>query len=86
MTLAELRQRWIRIYKTIDREMEWRNKRYPVGDPERETELAEINLLLADTLALKDELKRRIKADEEAAIQASEQPRLLDAPRRNSYG
>lgn len=84
MTLVELRERWTRCWKAVDRELRWRNSRYPVGHAERDAEVGEVTQLLVDMTAIKNELKERIEAEQ--AKEEVRQPRLLDAPQRATYG
>lgn len=85
MTVRELKERWTRCYKAIDRELRQRERRYPVGDPERKGELDEVAQLMRDMTVIKNELKVRLEYEESVDAEPT-QPRLLDVPQRVKYG
>lgn len=79
MTSDELRAKFGVAYRIIQRERVMRDKVFREGHPEREEKLREMDRLLEVVTALKDELKARMAVD-------VTQARLLDVPRRESYG
>ena len=80
MTLSELKAKHAVAYKIIQRERKWRARVWPVGHPKHEAKLREMDRLLEVLGDLKDELKVRMERED------YRQPRLLDVPRRASYG
>lgn len=78
MTSNELRAKYNTAYRIIWRERKMREQVFREGDPRREEKLREMDRLLEIVTALKDELKQRMVE--------TEQPRLLDVPRRSQYG
>jgi len=79
MTKDELRAKFGVAYTIIERERRMWERVLVEGDPRRDEKLNEIDRLLEIVTELKDELKRRMEGE-------MEQPRLLDVPRRESYG
>ena len=80
MTVDELRAKYGVAYKIIERERKWRAHVFAPGTSRHDEKQREMDRLLEVMTDLKDELKQRLEREE------YRQPRLLDAPRRESYG
>lgn len=78
MTQDELRAQFGVLYKTLTRELRWRERVFPEGHPQREEKLREIKRALEIVDGWKDELK-------ELLPKSYEQPPLLDVPPRTQY-
>lgn len=78
MTPDELRAKYKTAYKIIARERRMREHVFAPGTRQRETKLAEMDLLLAIVTAFKDELKEHVG-------NAPEQATLIDMPQRVEY-
>lgn len=73
MTQDELRTKYNAAYRIVIRERAMRNAVFPVGHPQRDEKLAEIDKLLGIVTELKDALKPHCEP-------VFEQPKLLDVP------
>lgn len=80
ITLTDLRTIYERSYRTASRELAMR-RRVLEGRADYAAKLAEMETLLADLTALKDELKRRMEAEQAQP----EQLALIDTPVRYEF-
>lgn len=79
MTSTELRQRFATGYRIMARERARRAQEFPEGHPERAQQIQEIDEVIMAFIALKNELKELLLAEE------FRQEKLLDTPRRGEY-
>lgn len=80
MNLADLKVIYERSYKTASRELAMR-RRVLEGRADYAAKLQEMEMLLTDLTALKDELKRRMEAEQAQP----EQLALIDTPVRYEF-
>ena len=80
MTLTDLKTIYERSYRTASRELAMR-RRVLEGRADYAAKLAELETLLTDLTTLKDELKKRLEAEQAQP----EQLALIDVPVRSEF-
>ena len=68
MTVVELKLMFERCQRTIRSERAMRARVFADGHPQRDEKLAEMDQLLADVIAMKDELKLLMAVPEQASL------------------